>query len=172
MIYSKKLKDFIKVNTPQAKKYSIPEMVEGLSRKEEKDRVIFTRWESGTSYFSVFFPKGKEMKVEWCLKLEIQKDPKKIFFEPKVYEKGSESRGCMVDPTEAILKQLGLEKVEVELPEPMVQFPIPPWVGDDYTGMGDWPNSEVASKVCFTGEAREMIAEFEKELGKAKEELR
>lgn len=98
--------------------------------------------------------------VHWSISV----DDHTLTFSPYLYGKGGSSWGDVADPKPTILREAGIETINVQLPEAVVELPLPPW---DNSYAVDWGSGMISdSLVCFQSEAPAIVAPFIERLQK------
>ena len=105
--------------------------------------------------------RGGVFQIEWSVAV---KDGE-LFEVPELSTHDAESFGSVsINAPNEILKKLGFAEKKIELPEPIIQLPIPEWVSLETNWTGDWPNCGMCVRFCFVSEAEQMCIKFKKEL--------
>ena len=171
MIFSKGVLAFLKDNKPAEEKFSMPEKVLGVVKTEEEEQIVFT-YGLVEGYHELYLDPSREIEIEWSVRVNID-DPTKVVYEPSVVGTGGHEifSGDVKSAKKCLLEHFNIKTQEVAFPEIVIQLPIPEWVGEEYFGQGDCPNTDVASKVCFVSEAKQMISEFKEKLGEIENDL-
>lgn len=176
MMFSNRVRAFLKANEPKRQVFSVPTSVSGLRKTKEEGKIAFTSYGLEGGYETILLsPEKEEIIIEWSTRINMD-NPTKVVYEPFVsYEctSGGSSRGAaqVESPREKILKHFEVTTKEVTLPEVVVQIPLPEWAKEEYDHCGDWPNVAVVSEVCFASEAKQMVSEFREKLGRIEEDL-
>ncbi len=167
MIYSTRLMAFINVEKPQEMNIVAPEIVQGMSViiPKDNDFVIFRKYIDGKNFSEIEI--SKIMNIGWGYTLSENKN--KVIFIPFLHYRYSRG-GKAEEISKLVFAQLKIKPMEVDLPEKVIKLSKPDWV--DVEAEYDYPNCSATGKVAFISEARELISEFEIELGKIKEELK
>ena len=173
MIYSEGVLAFLNANKPAEEEFPMPGRVLGTRKtRSGRGEIVFTSYGLVNGYNKLYFDPNRGIEIEWSVKVNI--DNSVVIYEPSVVGTGGHesSSGIKVKSSkECILEHFNIKTQEVAFPETVVQIPIPEWVGEEYFGQGDYPNTDITSKVCFVSEAKQMISEFMKELGEMESNL-
>lgn len=164
-----KYSDFLKQNRPERIEISAPEMVQGIAVEFlSGNKAIFRQWMNGQEHHDLVCT--TPLDVWW--KEERLED--RIVFTPDFHwrEASGMSSEKRKEISKLVLDQLGISEKVVKFPEKVISLPVPSaWVDAECCN-GCVSSAYPYSIPCFASEAREMISEFEKELGKIKEELK
>lgn len=164
--YGPKLYSWLMSQKLEEQKIEIPALLQGVAITPKDDHIVIRKHESGTEFFQL---EVEKITSTWW-KVEIE-GGKAIFTPNLYYIRANLPQEKKEEIFQLVFNHFGIKAKEVELPEKVISLSIPSWVGADCCNQCV-SSAYPTSKLCFASEAKQMIAEFEKELEKAKEELK